>query len=83
VAENGVIQRVDVFKNAKNKYQFVVFYPADFYKDDFPKLDLSGKEIDEDSKFLFSLFKDDLIKFETKGNKKNPSRDLLAYFKYI
>jgi hypothetical protein len=29
------------------------------------------------------LFKDDLIKFETKGNKKNPSRDLLAYFKYI
>ncbi|SSC07859.1 type II CRISPR RNA-guided endonuclease Cas9 [bacterium endosymbiont of Bathymodiolus sp. 5 South] len=83
VAENGVIQRVDVFKNAKNKYQFVVFYPADFYKDDFPKLDLSGKEIDEDSKFLFSLFKDDLIEFKTKGNKKNPSRHLSAYFKYI
>jgi hypothetical protein len=39
-----------------------------FYKDDFPKLDLSGKEIDEDSKFLFSLFKDDLIEFKTKGN---------------
>jgi hypothetical protein len=29
------------------------------------------------------LFKDDLIKFKTKGNKKNPSRHLLAYFKYI
>jgi CRISPR-associated endonuclease Csn1 len=30
VAENGVIQRVDVFKNAKNKYQFVVFFDKQF-----------------------------------------------------
>lgn len=83
VAENGTIQRVDVFVNDKNKYQFIAFYPADFYKDDFPQLDLAGNKIAEDGKFLFSLFKDDLIEFKTKGNKKNPSRHLLAYFKYI
>ncbi len=85
VAENGIIQRVDVFVNDKNKYkyQFMALYPADFYKDNFPELDLSGNKIDENSQFLFSLFKDDLIEFETKGNKRNKSRHLKSYFKYI
>ncbi|SFV89185.1 CRISPR-associated protein, Csn1 family [hydrothermal vent metagenome] len=83
MAENGVIQRVDVFVNNKNKYQFVVFYPADFYKDDFPQLDLNGNEIDENPQFLFSLFKDDLIEFKTKKTKNKDSKHLLAYFKYI
>ncbi|BAS68111.1 type II CRISPR RNA-guided endonuclease Cas9 [Bathymodiolus septemdierum thioautotrophic gill symbiont] len=83
MAENGVIQRVDVFKNAKNKYQFIVFYPADFYKDDFPELDLKGNEIDKNVQFLFSLFKDDLIEFKTKKTKTKDSKHLLAYFKYI
>ncbi len=66
MAENGIIQRVDVFVNDKNKYQFVAFYPADFYKDDFPQLDLSGNKVDENSEFLFSLFKSDLIGFTTR-----------------
>jgi CRISPR-associated endonuclease Csn1 len=85
VAENGIIQRVDVFVNDKNKYkyQFMALYPADFYKDNFPELDLSGNKIDENSQFLFSLFKDDLIEFKTKGNKRNKSRHLQSYFKYI
>lgn len=83
VAENGTIQRVDVFVNDKNKYQFIAFYPADFYKDDFPELDLSGNEIDENSQFLFSLFKDDLIEFKTKKTKTKESRHFMAYFKYI
>ncbi|SFV86453.1 CRISPR-associated protein, Csn1 family [hydrothermal vent metagenome] len=82
-AENGTIQRVDVFVNDKNKYQFIVFYPADFYKKDFPKLDLSGNKIDKSSQFLFSLFKDDLIEFETKKTKAKDSKHFLAYFKYI
>ena len=83
MAENGVVQRVDVFINDKGKYQFIVFYPDDFYKNDFPELDLSGNKIDENSKFLFSLFKDDLIEFKTKKTKSKPSKNILAYFKYI
>lgn len=82
-AENGTIKRVDVFINKKGKYQFVVFYPSDFYKDEFPPLDLSDNKIDENSQFLFSLFKDDLIEFKTKKTKTKDSKHLLAYFKYI
>lgn len=83
MAENGTIQRVDVFKNDENKHQFVVFYPADFYKNDFPELDLAGNKIDENSQFLFSLFKDDLIEFKTKKTKNKESKQFLAYFKYM
>lgn len=79
MAENGVIQRVDVFTNDKGKYQFIVFYPNDFYKDEFPELDLSGNKIDENSRFLFSLFKSDLIGFTT----KNKSEEQKVYFSFI
>jgi CRISPR-associated endonuclease Csn1 len=83
IAEKGVIQRVDVFINEKNRYKFVAFYANDFYKDDFPQNDLSGKPITEDCKFLFSLFKNDLIEFKTKKTKTKESKSDLVYFKYI
>ncbi len=79
MAENGVVQRVDVFINDKGEYQFVAFYPSDFYKDEFPELDLSGNKIDENSQFLFSLFKSDLIGFAT----KNKPDERKAYFGFI
>lgn len=83
MAENGEVKRVDVFINNKSEYKFIVFYPADFYKDELPQLDLSGEELSEDCKFLFSLFKDDLIEFTTKKTKTKPSKHFLAYFKHI
>ena len=78
-AENGEIKRVDVFKNDKGRYQFIPFYPHHFYQNKLPNKNLKGEKFTNDFYFLFSLFKNELIKFKTKKEEKPQ----LVYFKYI
>ena len=82
-AENGEVKRVDVFIGSSNKYHFIVLYPHHFYQNELPHKSLDGQSIKDDWRFLFSLFKNDLIKFKTKKTKTRDSRNFLAYFKYI
>ena len=78
-AQNGEVKRVDVFKNDKGRYTFIVLYPHHFYQDDFPDTDLNGNKISDDYRFVFSLFKQDLIEFKSKKDKE----PTMAYFNYI
>ena len=78
VAEQGEIKRVDVFMDDK-RYKFVVFYSYHFHKNDMPNKALNGDQLTDNAKFLFSLYKDDLIEFKRKKDEK----PILAYFRYI
>jgi len=80
-AEQSLMPRVDVFKKG-GKFYYVPIYVADFAKKELPnKIITIGKEknewnvADDSYEFLFSLFKDDLIKFKQKGK-----AEVMGYF---
>lgn len=72
VADNGKIVRIDVFYVEGDGYYFVPIYVADTVKDKLPqkacaqgKKSYEWKEMD-DANFVFSLYKNDLIKVYSK-----------------
>jgi CRISPR-associated endonuclease Csn1 len=76
IAENGEVKRVDIFlKN--NKYHMIFIYTADFEKNKLPDITIKGIEIDDGFKFVFSIFKDELI--EIKQKNKEPFQGYLKF----
>lgn len=76
VADNDSMVRVDVFKIAGDGYYLVPVYTADTLKDELPnKAILAHKKYEEwpemrSEDFIFSLYPNDLIKFEHKSSIK-------------
>ena len=83
-AEQALMPRLDVFKK-EGKYYYVPIYVADFAKKEFPnKIITIGKKklewdiLDDSYKFLFSLYKDDLIEVKQKSKDK-----VMGYYQNI
>ncbi|MGZ8548847.1 MAG: type II CRISPR RNA-guided endonuclease Cas9, partial [Sulfuricurvum sp.] len=79
MCDNGDMPRVDVFSK-EGKYYLIPIYVADFAKDTLPKITAYGDELLEDAKFLFSMYKDDIIGIGTKVTANKPAKEVKGYF---
>lgn len=79
VCDNGDMPRVDVFTK-EGKYYLVPIYVADFAKPEFPNITAYGEELPENSRFLFSVYKDEIIGITTKATANKPAKEVKGYF---
>ncbi|MBE0498717.1 MAG: type II CRISPR RNA-guided endonuclease Cas9 [Campylobacterales bacterium] len=79
MCDNGDMPRVDVFTK-DGKYYLVPIYIADFAKADFSDITAYGLDLAEDSKFLFSIHKDDIVGINTKATANKPAKEVRGYF---
>jgi len=75
LAEAGEVKRIDVFLK-KGKYHFVYMYVNDFVKDSIKNITIKDVKIDDSFQFIFSVFKNDLIKLEYKD------KNVFGYLKF-
>ncbi|MBD3810290.1 MAG: type II CRISPR RNA-guided endonuclease Cas9, partial [Sulfuricurvum sp.] len=79
ICDNGDMPRVDVFTK-EGKYYPVPIYVADFTKPEFPNITAYGEVLPENSRFLFSIYKDDIVGITTKATAKKPAKEVKGYF---
>jgi len=92
IAKQSSMPRVDIFKDIKKgKFYVVPIYTVDFIKDKLPnKAIVQGKnkdgtlkewlEMDNNYKFLFSIYKNELIEIKTKKTPSKESKIIQGYF---
>ncbi|MBL0703244.1 MAG: type II CRISPR RNA-guided endonuclease Cas9 [Sulfurospirillum sp.] len=92
LAKQSKMPRVDIFKNTTtNKYYVVPIYTFDFIKDKLPnKAIVSGKnrdgtqkewlDMDENFKFIFSVYKNELLEIQTKKTASKEGKKVIGYF---
>lgn len=79
MCDNGDMPRVDVCTK-DGKYYLVPIYVADFAKAELPNTTAYNEELPQESRFLFSIFKDEIIGITTKSTANKPAKEVKGYF---